>query len=941
MSALVKREANVLKTHITSELVQNQESVNRHFTSELGAKEVSLKSHVTASTTDVGSSLSAQMSTLDVQSSKERARDRFIGSLKFPGMNARKNQIAENYPNTCFWFLDLDGEDDDTVDHPPVRNGSAKPRWDNFLDWLESDSKLYWVSGKPGSGKSTLMKFLTSRPETKNALQRWRPEVQILSHYLWSPGTIMGRHVKGVWCSLLYQLFVDSDDLIDWILAGQPHLRLKESDSDWNIVELTRIAKISMSFSRRALCIFIDGLDEICRKGGPDSILGLVDELRMEPHIKICVSSRPEPTFQGQLSTYPHVNIHEVTSSDIKRVCEGILCKSYFPGKEIYRHRNLINKLVERAEGVFLWALLVAKSLLRGLKNHDTHSELYARLHAMPSGLAELYYHMWSKLPEDDRQVYQEKAALYFNLAVNMDDDGTGVYLTCHHDNYSVLEMMLASNDRIQHRFMTIDNDIPVDTWKQNCDTVIKDIEICCAGLLEIRMEGMVDWERQARQEHYETLIAYSARSITFIHRTVYDFFTSTEEGKKIIFSPTCTKVDIIMRQFKAALILCLVCEVQGWSEEPDVGNKSTAASPAPNKWSLGTYLACLYQVQPFLPLDCINELITGCHSAWLRDLIWQMEESPRMQDDTTRYLIDFMTYVARYGIRDAVKAHLNTYELDMISITTYLHASCSLRCTNLHAGPRGHAQEYLQTIRYLLRRGADPNAKIPYLFADHKEYFEDWPRNYNKTVSAFSVFLCSILTEEGCQRRGRRPKSPFRKILQLFLKHGADLGSRSPITVYLSPARGPHIVSIDHILVSDNDKNIWELPFLVLEIKNSLIVEIIYNMLRNGDMWHLSTVNSQDIRVVAFSESSQTPERRVFYEVESTEDSAELLEMLKPLNNQPVPNSAIDHVRIGNIKHRSPMIQNLPEYFRELGWCVPSDRFPVSVEDCSSSGEP
>lgn len=111
--------------------------------------------------------------------------------------------------------------------------------------------------------------------------------------------------------------------------------------------------------------------------------------------------------------------------------------------------------------------------------------------------------------------------------------------------------------------------------------------------------------------------------------------------------------------------------------------------------------------------------------------------------------------------------------------------------------------------------------------------------------------------------------------------------------------------------------------------------------MLRNGDMWHLSTVNSQDIRVVAFSESSQTPERRVFYEVESTEDSAELLEMLKPLNNQPVPNSAIDHVCIGNIKHRSPMIQNLPEYFRELGWCVPSDRFPVSVEDCSSSGEP
>lgn len=234
MSALVKREANVLKTHITSELVQNQESVNRHFTSELGAKEVSLKSHVTASTTDVGSSLSAQMSTLDVQSSKERARERFLGSLKFPGMNARKNQIAENYPDKCLWFLGLDGKNGKTK--PSTGRSRVEPPWDNFVDWLESESKLYWVSGKPGSGKSTLMKFLTSRPETKHALQRWRPEVQILSHYLWSPGAIMGRSIKGVWCSLLYQLLVDSEDLIDWILAGQPQLRHKESDSDWDIV---------------------------------------------------------------------------------------------------------------------------------------------------------------------------------------------------------------------------------------------------------------------------------------------------------------------------------------------------------------------------------------------------------------------------------------------------------------------------------------------------------------------------------------------------------------------------------------------------------------------------------------------------------------------------------------------------------------------------------
>lgn len=956
MSDLVKREADVLKTHITSELVQNQESVNRHVSFELGVKEVSLKSHVTASTSDVGSSLSAQMSTLDVQSSKERARERFLGSLKFPGMNARKNQIAQNYPNTCFWFLGLDVEDDDSSDDSSVesssdgfdvgygtdssqygddtdssaessQDGSAEPTWDSFVDWLESDSKLYWVSGKPGSGKSILMKFLTSRPETRHALQRWRPEVKILSHYLWSPGAVMGRNIKGVWCSLLYQLFVDSEDLIDWILAGQPQLRHKESDSDWDIVELTQLGKTSLSVSRRALCIFIDGLDEICLEDGADGIIGVVNELRINHQIKICVSSRPEPAFQRQFTTHPHVIIHDVTSSDIKRFAEGILCQSCLPENELDRSpllQTLINTLVERAQGVFLWAMLVAKSLLRGLKNHDTDDELYARLDGMPSDLVQLYHHMWSRLQEDDRQVYQEKAALYFNLILGIHRIPF-ILMTINYRNYSVLEMMLASDARIQEDFfMSLDNDISVDTWKRKCDTVIKDIEISCAGLLEIRMEDITRQFSLAFLEDYKVFIPYTFKMITYFHRTIYDFFKNTDEGKKILFSPQYTKADIIKRQFKASLILRQVR----------------------TKEDLGAYLNLLSYLQSFLPPDCINELFTYCRSVWLRGFI-QAKDLSQAQDATNSCLTNFMAYVAQYGLPDIVKAHVNACDTGVESITTHLLASCSLKggLNFPETRSRKPIEYYLQIIQYLLDRGADPNLKIAYLF-DDLWYNKDWPRNYNKTVSAFSIFLTSLLSIYVMDRVPSQmgilqyQSNEIIETIQLLLEHGGDTGSRSPVIYELGHTHRPLLSTIDPILAVYNVKWWWRNDLvLVLDIKNSFIVEIIYSMLHNTGRLCLDIQDPQDIRVVAFCERTWAAEGSVFSKVESMEDSAELLKIVRPFDMEP-GSGGLDHVHIEHIAHRSPVIENIQEYFRELGWCVPSDRPSVSVEDCSSSGE-
>lgn len=74
-------------------------------------------------------------------------------------MQDREDTIHETYRQTYEWlFCD------------PV--AEQKP-WDNFRGFLSEDSDIYWITGKAGSGKSTLTKFAIHHQETKDNLLLW------------------------------------------------------------------------------------------------------------------------------------------------------------------------------------------------------------------------------------------------------------------------------------------------------------------------------------------------------------------------------------------------------------------------------------------------------------------------------------------------------------------------------------------------------------------------------------------------------------------------------------------------------------------------------------------------------------------------------------------------------------------------------------------------
>jgi hypothetical protein len=107
------------------------------------------------------------------------------------------------------------------------------------------------------------------------------------------------------------------------------------------------------------------------------------------------------------------LKLKDFTRDDIKRFAEDRLGEnSHFKALQASdpRYQCLLEEIVDAAQGVFLWVFLVVRSLLRGLTNADTISELQRRLRVLPSDLEQFFRHILDTTEE----VYQERAAQYF-----------------------------------------------------------------------------------------------------------------------------------------------------------------------------------------------------------------------------------------------------------------------------------------------------------------------------------------------------------------------------------------------------------------------------------------------------------------------------------------------------------------------------------------------
>ncbi len=301
-----------------------------------------------------------------------------------------------------------------------------------MLDWLRTGKGIYWVSGKAGSGKSTLMKYLHNHKETATALRSWAGNKNLVTagHFFWYAGTDMQKSQQGLLQTLLFNVLRQSPALVPLVCKSrwEESAQLRELSS-WTHQELLEafLCLRTQSVNSTRFCFFVDGLDEYA--GDYTEVIRILNKFVTNEDIKVCFSSRPWNVFERDYGENfgKKLELERLTQGDITRFVKEELFDDLrfqeLKAKDA-RYDDLVMEITRKAYGVFLWVFLVVRSLKRGLTNEDTILELQERLRILPTDLEEYFRRM---LDSVEGLYHKQAARLYL---MRLDHPGTLATMT-------------------------------------------------------------------------------------------------------------------------------------------------------------------------------------------------------------------------------------------------------------------------------------------------------------------------------------------------------------------------------------------------------------------------------------------------------------------------------------------------------------------------------
>ncbi|RBA19195.1 hypothetical protein FPRO05_10124 [Fusarium proliferatum] len=581
---LIRAQVALVNTQICDRVDRAAASTKTHVITELASHESRLKLHTDQS----NATLLTEAELREEKRRENEAYERILSSFKYPDMNHRRNEIHAPHGSTFNWLFDEGFEDDypesdvsqfysksDSQSDFQSRNEAGSYPQElacsSFVTWLKSCESRYWISGHPGTGKSVLMKLIVSHEQTITSLLQWQPKVQIIAHFFWKVGSPMQSSFKGFLCSLVYQLFSSDKEHSISCLRQNPDWSRKTVPDDWDMEDLQCVCHSYAKQLTRPLCIFIDGIDEIVDDEGVGILIDFLDTLQ-EPlrPVKICMSSRPEPAIRTRMGRNSDIKMQGLTQNDIKEYVRATLNKQVAVTKSSMSIEDLVTDISDKAEGVFLWAILVTRSIARGISNGDSSDFIQERLRKTPEKLHELYLDMWTRLGEDS-DLYQCSTALIFKIVLFT---WQPFHKTRRFEfprlistgSISILGLMLALSDDLCSTPVDHFDGLSATDLEKRCDELSNRLPVRTADLLEVAQakDHKRPHEIQWIDKPHSPLFRYDELGVKAIHRTVFDFLIETEDGKNIMEHHKGLPEEIFIRTFRSRILQdCLWPAVQ------------------------------------------------------------------------------------------------------------------------------------------------------------------------------------------------------------------------------------------------------------------------------------------------------------------------------------------------------------------------------------------
>ncbi|KAL5589741.1 hypothetical protein FOVSG1_011608 [Fusarium oxysporum f. sp. vasinfectum] len=386
---------------------------------------------------------------VDDETRRSMYQDFILESLKFNEMHQRFEAVHGAHEDTFKWiyepietiekddYLSLkddnwsDVEEHDLTYEERIQREALKcaPQMqlksrERFLGWLvseESSSPIFHISGKLGSGKSTLMKFLCSHQKTEEILTKWAgtKKLAFTSFFFWRNGSKPQKSLDGLCRSMLHDVLRKRPDLIPEVFPGHWN---QAKQTPWKVDNrqeipssviknaLERLLQNDKLYQQHKFCIFIDGLDEF-EPGVQDGLdyIDLVNVLRQwtihaDGNLKLCLSSREEGVFMDEYESDPSFRLQDLTRFDMQIYVRSRLSNLKDEGLK----SDLATEIPEKSSGIFLWTYLVVKTIRNKMTHKVTSEALRKHLKTLPRGLESLFHHILRQLePDDERKTFR------------------------------------------------------------------------------------------------------------------------------------------------------------------------------------------------------------------------------------------------------------------------------------------------------------------------------------------------------------------------------------------------------------------------------------------------------------------------------------------------------------------------------------------------------
>ncbi|KAK1503497.1 hypothetical protein CTAM01_04809 [Colletotrichum tamarilloi] len=301
-------------------------------------------------------------------------RKKLLDSLKFDQIDKRHANIKDNHAKTCEWLLE----------HP------------DYTTWI--DRKMYsqhhgflWIRGKPGAGKSTIMKFAFTR-----ARRRAASIGPSISFFFNARGEGLEKSTLGMYRSLSHQLLEKMPDLQVLLDTNDGPQEIAQ----WDLEKTKTLFRSAVrKLGQRQLTCFIDALDECAEEEVRDMVKVFEDlgqyAVQRDIRFYVCLSSRHYPYIDIQ---YGQKLILEDQTGHEKDLAEYV--HTSLKAGSGSRSEEVIAEILRKASGVFMWIVLVIDILNREYERGRVF-KIKSRLEEIPSKLSELFQNMLTRDKEN------------------------------------------------------------------------------------------------------------------------------------------------------------------------------------------------------------------------------------------------------------------------------------------------------------------------------------------------------------------------------------------------------------------------------------------------------------------------------------------------------------------------------------------------------------